>query len=242
MKKFLLLILAFALCFSACAEEFTLHAGVKFLMPIEEVISMEQKKGFEIIKRSETPDENAGNLYDMYDETLFYYGKGKIAGVADSLIAYFPDENGNVFRMQYELNITEKRGEIAIIEALTQKYGNPDYTYGRLPVQLQLIPSNRGATYICEAGGLPASYAEWDEEFTVDAKYGEKIYQVPFNRYCLYDLTWLGKTEDGKTVVIDFSELRFKWNYGGDTASNWGYYVTYTLVNEETHNELLDDL
>lgn len=242
MRKFFVLILAYMLCLSACAEEFTLHAGVKFLMPIEEVILMEQKKDFEIIKRSETPDENAGNLHDMYDDTLFYYGKGKIAGVDDSLIAYFPDENGNVFRMQYALNITEKNGEIAIIEALTQKYGNPDYTYGRLPIQLQLIPSNRGATYVCEVGGLPASYAEWNEEFEVNAEYGGKTYQVPFNRYCTYDYTWLEKTEDGKTVVIDFSELRFKWNFGGDSASGHGYYVTYTLVGEETYNEILDDL
>ena len=241
MKKLFTLILVFVLCFSACAEEFTLRAGVKFLMPIEEVVSIEQKKGFEIMKRSETPDENAGNLYDMYDDTLFYYGKGRIAGVDDSLIAYFPDENGNVFRMQYALNITEKRGEIAIIEALTQKYGNPDYAYGKLPVQLQLIPNNR-SVYVCEAGGLPASYAEWNEEFKREEEYAGKIYEVPFNRYCRYDYTWLEKTEDGKNVIIDFAYLFFKWNFGGDTASDMGYYVTYTLVNEETHNELLDDL
>lgn len=235
MKKIFVLIMVCMLCLSACAEEFTLHAGVKFLMPIEEVISMEQKKGFEIIKRSETPDENAGNLYDMYDNTLFYYGKGRIAGVDDSIIAYFPDENGNVFRMQYELNITGKNGEAAIIEALTQKYGNPDYAYGRLPVHMQLIPSNR-SVYVCEAGGLPASYAEWNEELE------DEIYKVPFNRYCRYDYTWVEKTEDGKSVIIDFSSLFFKWNFAGDTASSNGYYVTYTLVDEETYNEILDDL
>lgn len=234
MKKFCVLILFCVFCLSACAEEFTLHSGVKFLMPIEKVISMEQEKGFEIIKRTETPDENAGNLNDMYDDVLFYYGKGRIAGVDDSLIAYFPDEDGNVFRMQYALNITEKSGEITIIDALVQKYGNPDYAYGRLPVNIKLMPENRGV-YAMEAGGLPASYAEWNEEFEVD--------NVPFSRSCRYCYTWLYNVEDGNTVIIDFSNLWFEWDFGGDSASEGGYYVTYTLLPQEnTTNEILDDL
>ena len=132
MKKLIALLVTLVLFLSifcsSIAEEFTLHSGVRFGMTQEEVIAKETEKGFSPYATT--------MKYTYYDENGGYYKgdtnalsiAGSMAGIANSHLYYYFDENNKLFAAVYEFG-----GELMIeayndIQATIEKKYNEQKT------------------------------------------------------------------------------------------------------------------
>ncbi len=226
MKKTLIVITIIFLSFSFYSKAFTLHSGIEFYTPIEDVIEFEKQKGYEIISRSVGDPKESGNLYDLYDEANFFYGKGTIVGADDSYVAYFPDDQGKIFRMQYVLKPERENYILMVYDVLEDKYGEADYEYGETPPYINSDVKNRRSTYIMDINDLPSTYSGWDEIIEMENEI--------LHRGSTFGCTWIIE-EEGKNIVIDFAELYFTKNVDGETKTEFGYYITYTIVGENKY-------
>ena len=152
MKKYIALFLlaVIALSLTACGEpqkenaapqstlacDFSLHSGVTFGMTRDEVIKKEEEAGFQMVKDMAAPDKAAVSLCTFIDH--FYneaqlpdlFSTGTFAGINESEIAYWFNDQGQLFRMQYSLNCWDdtEQSRQNIQNSLVAKYGEPTYS------------------------------------------------------------------------------------------------------------------
>ena len=176
MKTFIRTLLSIVLLLSlatANAENFTIHNGVSFSMPKEEVILLEEKEGFIL---TEEKSEHYSSKTIRWTSNC-----GKIAGVEDSKVSYYFDYEDNLFAASYDLGSGNYQGELepafsTVENALKSKYGDPEK---------ELPP------FAISIGFAPSDYLEYN----YSALYN---YSSFGNSYS----TWTIQQEDGSCVVI----------------------------------------
>ena len=129
MKKLISILLAMIIAMasvSALAEEFTLHSGTKFGMSLDEVKSIETSNGYTV--------ENTSLKYAFYDTDGKYYSKatnalqikGTMAGIENSTLSYYFNDNNELFAAVYKFGPLVHEGNIVeyadIQNTLSQKY------------------------------------------------------------------------------------------------------------------------
>lgn len=129
MKKLISMLLAIIISMasvSAFAEEFTLHSGTKFGMTRDEVKAIETSKGYTV--------ENTSLKYSFYDTDGEYYFKetnalkikGSMAGVENSNLYYYFNDNNELFAAVYKFGEFANNNNVGeyfdIQNTLSQKY------------------------------------------------------------------------------------------------------------------------
>ncbi|MBQ9944312.1 MAG: hypothetical protein IJO67_08105 [Clostridia bacterium] len=246
MKKYiaLLLLAVIALSLTACGEpqkenaapqstlacDFSLHSGVTFGMTREEVIKKEEAAGFQMVKDMAAPDKatvSLGTYIDhFYDEAQLpdLFSTGTFAGIKDSEIAYWFNDQGQVFRMQYSLDCREttEQDRQLILNILMEKYGEPTYS------------SEKNMALPSVVNSYPVTYSGWQREgsYSVPASWKpELMLSVRYEISNKEDITWVIPDENGSYVTIinhSFSQGRINYNGDGDWFPAW--LITYTRL------------
>lgn len=244
-KKYIALFLlaVIALSLTACGEpqkenaapqstlacDFSLHSGVTFGMTRDEVIKKEEEAGFQMVKDMAAPDKAAVSLCTFIDH--FYneaqlpdlFSTGTFAGIPNSDIAYWFNDQGQLFRMQYSLNyngIKEPDRQL-ILDSLMTKYGEPTYT------------SEQNTTLPSVVNGFPVTYAGWQRA----GRYRTPAYQklettAYFSISNEQDITWVLPDEKGSYItVINFSLFNLSITYSaGGISMAQACLITYTRL------------
>lgn len=214
---------------STLACDFPLHSGVTFGMTRDEVIKKEEAAGFQMIKDMTTPDKatfSLGTTIDhFYDEAHLpdLFSTGTFAGIPNSDVAYWFNDQGQLFRMQYSLNyngIKEPDRQL-ILDSLMTKYGEPTYT----SEQNTKLPS--------VVNGYPVTYAGWQRA----GRYRTPAYQklettAYFSISNEQDITWVLPDEKGSYItVINYSlfNLGITYSAGGISMAQ-ACLITYTRL------------
>lgn len=246
MKKYVAFVLLVLMIFTlaACSEpkkedaapqstlacDFSLHSGVTFGMTRDEVIKKEEAAGFQMIKDMLPPEKAAVNLYTdidhFYDEAQLpdLFASGTFAGIELSEMAYWFNDQGQLFRMQYSLDAweTDEQDQQNIQNSLVAKYGEPTYS------------SEKGTNVKSVVNGYPVTYSGWQREgsYSVPARWKpELMLSVRYEISNEEDITWVIPDENGSYVTIinqSFSEGNI--NYSGDNGWFPGWLVTYTRL------------
>lgn len=246
MKKYVAFVLLAVMVFSltACGEpkkenaapqstlacDFSLHSGVTFGMTRDEVIKKEEEAGFPMVKDMAAPDKAAVSLCTFIDH--FYneaqlpdlFSTGTFAGINESEIAYWFNDQGQLFRMQYSLNCWDdtEQSRQNIQNSLVAKYGEPTYS------------SEKGTNVKSVVNGYPVTYSGWQREgsYSVPASWKpEFMLSVRYEISNEEDMTWVIPDENGSYVTIinhSFSDGRI--NYSGDGSWFSGWLITYTRL------------
>lgn len=215
---------------STLACDFPLHSGVTFGMTREEVIKKEEEAGFQMVKDMAAPDKAAiplcTDIDHFYDEAQLpdLFSTDTFAGINESEIAYWFNDQGQLFRMQYSLDCweTNEQDQTNILNSLVAKYGEPTYS------------SEKGTNVKSVVNGYPVTYSGWQREgsYSVPASWKpELMLSVRYEISNKEDITWVIPDENGSYVTIinhSFSEGRI--NYSGDGGWFSGWLVTYTRL------------
>lgn len=246
MKKYvaLFLLAVITLSLTACGEpqkenaapqstlacDFSLHSGVTFGMTRDEVIKKEEAAGFQMVKDMLPPEKASVDLCTyidhFYDEAQLpdLFTSGTFAGIPNSDIAYWFNDQGQLFRMQYSLNCreTKEQDQTNILNSLVAKYGEPTYS------------SEKGTNVKSVANGYPVTYSGWQREgsYSVPASWKpELMLSVRYEISNEEDITWVIPDENGSYVTVinsSFSDGRI--NYSGDSGWFSGWLITYTRL------------
>lgn len=215
---------------STLACDFPLHSGVTFGMTRDEVIKKEEAAGFQMIKDMTTPDKatfSLGTTIDyFYDEAHLpdLFSTGTFAGIPNSDIAYWFNDQGQLFRMQYSLDCweTTEQDRQLILNILMEKYGEPTYS------------SERNTALPSVVNGYPVTYSGWQHasDYTAPAFWNpEKTMYVTYEIANTQDVTWVIPDEKGSYVtVINYSISDGDINYGGDSGWFPAWLITYTRL------------
>ena len=228
------LMLLLSMSTAAFAETFTLHSSTSFGMTIDEVLKLEKAQGFDLqLYGSETENFTCqSNLPMLYDSThnQFYYGKGTLVNHPDSVIAYWLDDNQQVFRVQYELDMWMSGYERDMIrKALISKYGRPTYS------------TYNGNAISSVVNGYQITYSGWDFKTSTQEQWGSKTYTATHECRNETDDTWVVASGDTDVIVVNFSFSAGHSNYGGDTARFSFVLLTYTKVPKtDFYNSIYD--
>lgn len=215
---------------STLACDFSLHSGVTFGMTRDEVIKKEEEAGFQMVKDMAAPDKATVSLCTyidhFYDEAQLpdLFSTGTFAGVKDSEIAYWFNDQGQLFRMQYSLDCweTTEQDMLLILNSLMEKYGEPTYS------------SEKNTALPSVVNGYPVTYSGWQHEgkYTVPATWNpEKTISVSYEISNEEDITWVIPDENGSYVtVISYSTSEGRINYSGDGGWFPAWLITYTRL------------
>lgn len=223
---------------STLACDFSLHSGVTFGMTRDEVIKKEEAAGFQMVKDMAAPDKatvSLGTYIDhFYDEAQLpdLFSTGTFAGIKDSEIAYWFNDQGQLFRMQYSLNYNgiKKPDRQLILDSLMTKYGEPTYT------------SEQNTTLPSVVNGYPVTYAGWQRA----GRYRTPAYQklettAYFSINNEQDITWVLPDEKGSYItVINYSlfNLGITYSAGGiNMAQAW--LITYSRLLKDDFEQSL---
>lgn len=214
---------------STLACDFPLHSGVTFGMTRDEVIKKEEAAGFQMIKDMTTPDKAAvslGTTIDhFYDEAYLpdLFSTGTFAGIPNSDVAYWFNEQGQLFRMQYSLNCWDdtEQSRQNIQNSLVAKYGEPTYS------------SEKGTNVKSVANGCPVTYSGWHRV----GHYRTPAYQnleatTYFGISNEQDITWVLPDEKGSYItVINYSlfNLSITCSAGG-IGMPQAWLITYSRL------------
>lgn len=246
MKKYIALFLlaVIALSLTACGEpqkenaapqstlacDFSLHSGVTFGMTRDEVIKKEEAAGFQMVKDMLPPEKAAVNLYTdidhFYDEAQLpdLFASDTFAGINESEIAYWFNDQGQLFRMQYSLDCweTNEQDQTNIPNSLVAKYGEPTYS------------SEKGTNVKSVVNGYPVTYSGWQREgsYSVPASWKpELMLSVRYEISNKKDITWVIPDEEGSYVtVINYSISDGEMDCSGDDGWFPAWLITYTRL------------
>lgn len=205
----------------AGAEEFTLHNGVTFGMNAIQVVTAEGRRNFTLHGDYSLSTPDLARYYDDAHQPALW-GIGMIAGIEDSEIGYWFDENSQLFRMQYSLNRwSDKIYTLPILSALEKKYGPPAYS------------SENGTAISSVVNGYPLTWTD----FTIDTRWQEyaewagQDITVSLNMNNETDYTWVIPDQDNEyLIIVNYATFNGRINYGGDGGNGDAYFVTYTRV------------
>lgn len=226
---------------STLACDFPLHSGVTFGMTRDEVIQKEEAAGFQMVKDMAAPDKATVSLCTyidhFYDEAQLpdLFSTGTFAGVKDSEIAYWFNDQGQLFRMQYSLDCweTEETDRQNILNSLIAKYGEPTYTH------------ENGTGLASVVNDLPVTYSGWQREgkYSCPASWKpEFIMSVGYDISNEEDITWVIPDENGSYVtVINCSYSEGRINFSGDGGWFPAWLITYTRLPKADFDQSLKD-
>lgn len=173
MNKKLFMLIGVIVCmaffmFSAYGEEFVLHSDVAFGMSSEEVIAKEKENGFDAKRASEIDNTIYSQLYRTYTEDglVNVYSdplvvKGRIAGIDDTFIKYFFNDEDVLIRAIYTFGGSEFEQKDADFsrtqESLEGKYDASQWTYDELEL-VSTINEEMTAKYFHDPSIYHAAY------------------------------------------------------------------------------------
>ena len=181
---------------SAYAQDFTLHSGTTFGMTQEEVVLLEQSKGF-------FSDSVASEVKSNKIGT-----SGTFAGRDNGEMYYAFDSEGKVVQFHYSFKSGNMDDFETMNATLISKYGSPDYSSesnNTFSVELKWYPEQTEDTPIIWNGYSPITGKSLDrtrmKAFLFDLL-GTKLYNYQ-DYTCDKYAQWLIKDKDGSAVLID---------------------------------------
>lgn len=207
--SFFIAIVCISLCSCTAAEQFTLHSQVAFGMSIDEVIAMENAAGFPIEEAS----------FSGHNRPVIYTVKGKVAGIEDSKIFYFFDNEGKLYAATYALGGTWLLRKVepafsTVQTALEKKYG----------IASDTLPD------FAKSIGFEPKFDYW-----------ESYYQDREDKSVSFTCkTWIIEQDDKSQIVI----AHYKDFVGYDTFAKAYFYhvVGYQKYTREEIDDELDNM
>lgn len=201
MKRiFAIVLMLLLICGTACAEKFTLHNGTSFGMTAQDVIKLEQEKGF-------FQDADAESM-----ARSMLRASGTFAGRENGEMCYAFDDDKELVQFHYTFKDGSLEEYAGTENSLIAKYGKPDYSSEEcsfFPVELKWYPQNTEDMPIIWNGFAPMTGKSLDntrmKEFMFDLL-GTRLYNYQ-DYTCTQYSQWLVRNKDGSAVLIDHSYM-----------------------------------